>query len=532
MTRRTRIALLGLLLVAAYLRIQGIRWGIPNAERFTTLYIDEYTPLHLLTNMQPSKLDFNPHHFVDPTFLYYQVGAALKLASMAGLVTPSANRNDYFAHPEKLGNVYLIGRSVVWVYGVLMVAIVFLLARIISGSEPTAFFSAGMYAIIPLAVLSCKIIEVGAPVSFYLGLTFFLLLKALSSRQPRWLLASAFCFGLSCSTKFTAMPAGILFVYAFWKIRPPLKVCAIACGLALLAFLIGTPYAIFDWPTFSWDFYRAFRQAHQTSAPPTLGFRLSPFRLYPASMGLPLFLLSVWGLVLQWRQRKDAGRMATLYLVPYLYMLGGSTTSGIRYLNETLPFLIPFAGLPLQHLWNSPRSIGKATAVVCGLAALSILPLTLAINRTQAHEMDPRDQASEWIRTHIPAGTHIGLYMEANFMTPGHLYMQYWKGQRYPAEFVRPPNYSVVAWDKIKERWPEPVKYIVHDNLLSTTLARKDPGDIANIIRWRKSMDQGFRPVRQFERTLSWGPFHYGLPAFPGWDWLIFFPTVMIYEKM
>ena len=35
-------------ILSGSLRLWGIQWGLPTTQRFTTLYVDEYTPLWVL----------------------------------------------------------------------------------------------------------------------------------------------------------------------------------------------------------------------------------------------------------------------------------------------------------------------------------------------------------------------------------------------------------------------------------------------------------------------------------------------------
>jgi hypothetical protein len=527
--RTTSWILAFLLLLSAGLRFYGNHWGLPNRERFTTLYIDEYTPLHWLSRMDVKKLDFNPRDFREPTFYYYQVGAALQLASWTGRVHLSKDQGAYLDHPEEYAKLYYIGRGLTALYGIALTALLFFIGRRIGGSDLHGLLAAGFYAVTPLAVLSAHVLDLGVPVAFWLGLTFFFLIKALQDRRLADLRIAALIAGLSLSTKYTAAPIAFTLLYALWHLKAAPKEWIVVPLLSLGGFVIGTPYLLFELPLFFKDMHDAVGN-HVVNAPRTLEQFLMPLRQYSFAVGSLLTCVCLIGLVRQLKERRPAATAALLYLVPYLFLLGKSEFNVTRYLNETLPFLLPFAGLAFAAIQGSRRSRRIMQAVVL-LLCLSEVPYTFAINRSLANQVDPRDEASAWIRAHIPAGAVVGLPTEANFMYPGHLYMQYWKGTRYPKEKVRSPDYRIVVWDPVNKTWPDrSMRFWVQHNLQSG-LGFKNPDYVAGLRRSAEEQRAGFHPIAVFHRSLRWGPFHYDLPASPGYDWIIFFPTITVYAK-
>jgi hypothetical protein len=520
--------LLLILLLGAGLRFTGNRWGLPNEHRFTTLYVDEYTPLHWLSRMHPRQLDFNPHDFRVPTFFYYQIGAALQLASTLKQVTITSDQTYYLQHPGEYARLYLTGRTLTALYGITLIVLMFFLGKKISGSEEGGLLDALFYAVVPLAVVSCHVIDVGVPVSFWLGLCFLSLISAADTPRSHWLWIGALAAGLSFSTKYTSAPVFLLVGYTLYRTKAPFWMWSAAAAACAAGFLIGTPYALLDHTQFLADFKQLSAQ-HAVNAPHSWRQLLAPFTQYPFAVGTVLSGACAWGIVRQAGEKRPAAILAALFLVPYLFLLGKSPFHITRYLNETLPFLLPFAAVPFLNLNGRNRWIVRTLLLIL---CLSRVPYTLAINRSLASEKDPRDRASDWIVKTIPPQSTVGLEFEANFLTPGQLYMQYWKDRRYPASQIAPPNYHVVVWDEAHKRWPDQhMTWWVQNNLLYSGLGRKDFAEIAQVRADRDRMEQGFHAIQSFERDVSWGPFRYPLPPHAGWEWIIFFPKITLYSK-
>jgi hypothetical protein len=120
-----------------------------------------------------------------------------------------------------------------------------------------------------------------------------------------------------------------------------------------------------------------------------------------------------------------------------------------RYINETLPFLLPFAALPLLSLFQRPATRWKVVGLVFFILSLSGLPYSLALDRSLANEEAPQDRSSAWIASHIPPHSLIGLEAQPDSTNPGLLYMAYWKPYRYKHWDSTGPEYRFSLWQPI-----------------------------------------------------------------------------------
>lgn len=510
------------------LRLWGIHWGLPTQDRFTTLYVDEYTPLWVLHKMNPSHGDFNPHYSHNPTFFYYQVGAALAISQKLGYLTLNGEKSYYLDHPEEYAKLYLIGRLLCVAYGVAVTLVLFFLGEKISkGNAWAGLGVAFLHAVLPISVIQSHVIDTSIPASFWLAVTFLLLLQFKASHRLSWLWWGALCAGLSCSTKYTTLPVVPLVAYAAWESQRSLKFTAVALLLLGLGFVAGTPYMLLDVSNMITGFLEMFRSAAGTQSATSFARLWYPLAHYEYGVGIPLTFLCGVGLLLAGARARFAATLSVLFLAPFLFLLARSALHVSRYLNETLPFLLPFAALPFL-VTNQLRG-GGFLRVLLGLLCLWKVPYTLAVTRSLSSERDPRDQASDWIRANVPNGTNMGLEKEANFMMPAHLYMQYWKGNRHPVERATPPDVTFSVWDANGSRWnPQPPDYWVETNLFSRRVY-KNIRDEAAQTQDREGMRKGYQPVIRFERTIRCGPIRYSPPAVPGSDWQILLPELTIY---
>ena len=402
--------------------------------------------------MKPRQWDFNPHYSYNPTFLYYQLGVTLAVASKLGVISLGHDKNYFLAHPDVYGRFYLVARLLCVAYGIATTILLFFIGRRVTSSDVGGLWTALLYAVVPMSAIQCHVMDTSVSASFWLGLSFLGLMRACESPDNKWFYIGAFAAGLSLSTKYTGAPLVLLMIYTAWQRGHLWKGTLIAFVIAGIGYAIGTPYMILDAANMLQGLLGMSRSAAGTYLAPNLHTYAYALVPYGYAVGTVLSLLAVVGLAGQARHRKPAAILALLFLVPYLFLLMRSTVHIARYVNETLPFFLPFTACPLLILLENKSGIARMAAAVLALLCLSQAPYTLAIDRSLASDIDPRDQASEWI-TNNASGKRIGLEQEANFMMPAHLYMDYWKGIRYPDAFVLAPHYAYSRWDPDTMRW-------------------------------------------------------------------------------
>ena len=145
--RSFRLALSGVLLLAAALRLWGLRWGLPDATHLFSYHPDEFHSLRGILSL--SQGDLNPHFFNYGSLYLYLVSAACVVAH-GGLVAGL----DVATLPEAIRAFTLDARIVSALAGIATVYVVGLIGTRIA-SRAAGLVAALALAVMPLHVLNC-----------------------------------------------------------------------------------------------------------------------------------------------------------------------------------------------------------------------------------------------------------------------------------------------------------------------------------------------------------------------------------------
>jgi hypothetical protein len=201
------------------------------------------------------------------------------------------------------------------------------------------------------------------------------------------------------------------------------RVFAVGLGLLSIAlgFLLGTPYAIFDLPTFlNWQAYdlRLYAQlGTDFFEGPSWLWHLR-FLLF--SENGVLLILAVFGAILAVKRLRWLGILLVSF--PVLHALSMSL-QGTRYDRTWLPmapFMCLLAAVAVAYAadWLSARQrnlAGRSTWVAAALTLVLIIPLGLgsAAMDILFTEKEVRVRALEWIEQNLPHGSHVAVEMSA-----------------------------------------------------------------------------------------------------------------------
>jgi dolichyl-phosphate-mannose-protein mannosyltransferase len=327
---------------------------------------------------------------------------------------------------------YLIGRTLTALMGTATILVVYALGARLYG------VSVGVVASLFLTVNLLHIrdshyITTDVPLTFLLAVAVLFAVRYWREGRIRDALWSGLFAGLAASMKYPGgmallplvlghllrdRPAGPAWRDARSLVSPPLLGAGL---LALVGFLVGTPYAVLTPVAFVRGVLSELREVHTVQFGNEADMNAYLFHLlhsFPEGMGWPLFLLALGGLVIAlWRH----GRPELILLafpVPYFLLIGTWSSRFERYTLPLLPFLTLLAaaglvtaaqvvrargGLRLAR-WSPGPGPGLALAV-----ALLVAPEVVRI--VQWHLLiarpDTRAVAGQWIEREIPNGARI-----------------------------------------------------------------------------------------------------------------------------
>lgn len=380
--------------MAFCLRGAGIDFGLPMAEA---------RPDEMTIAFQAMKFgtgDLNPHSFNYPSLHKYVVfglfGGWYALGSVLG---EFEGKEDFL---REFFNGAVDFRLIMRAWSVVMgTAVVALVVRV----------SPWGGALLAVSFLPVRDSHFGVSDTMMVTLAVAAVLAAVRSLDTgdrRWVVASAVLAGLATSTKYNAGLTAIPLAMAAWHQGGAVAV-ARAGGVMVVAFLLGTPYALLDVATFQRDFLYEVRHlgsGHFVDVGNGWGHHLGTILL---TWGAAPLLFALAGMLAT--VREGALRAAVLYSFPVAYYatIGGGETAFFRYILPVFPFLCIAAGNLLGRL-RPPIAI----PLVIGLAA----PTTWASFQVDRLFLagDTRDAMGRWIEAEVPTGAvivHAGAYTAA-----------------------------------------------------------------------------------------------------------------------
>jgi len=399
--------MVGLLLMAAVLRLSGVAWdggiGAHPDERYLVGVSEAMA--------WPSRLD---PLTVDPAFPYGHLPLYLFL------LLGGADR-------------LMAARLLTGLLDVGTVALAAALACLLAGCQTgpaagrrAALLTALFLALMPLHVQQAHFATADVPLAFFS--TGALLFAARATvRHPAqreatvWLAGIWTGLALSCKAgaALLVVPLVVSGVLGARGRREWVRRSIGALGAALTTFAVTNPFAVWEFPRFLNNVAAQIALARgAVLVPYTLQYRGTWPYLYPAAqqliwgMGPVLGLLGLSGLV--WTVGRAArGRLrpaewvVLTWALPFFAFTGGLYVKFPRYLLPLTPILAAYAAQALESGSCQPRLRPFCVA----LRPLAILPvawisLALVVSYHQPH---PWVVASEWIRAHLPPGVVIAV---------------------------------------------------------------------------------------------------------------------------
>lgn len=341
----TRLALLGIIVVALALRLWGITAQLP-----WQFHPDEGHYVWKAVAMVEDG-NLNPKYFRNPSLYTYLLFAEFKLLDLLALPLDRLGATWESLRPPSL--YALLGRLTTALFGTATVYVVYRLGLELLG-KAAGLLGAFLLATCFLHVRDSHFATNDVPATFFLTLSvlFSALLARAGQAGPapraglRYALLAGLFGGLATSTKYNAgfFVAPLLVAWALAQGRRASRPRALAqlgaAGLvALAAYLAGTPFTVLAWPAFLADFraqQRFAREGWEGQGPEPVG--LLYLDALSQGLGWVVLGLAVVGFLLMARRRPAAALLAAYPLVYVAFMLGVKLFF-VRFAVPVAPFL-------------------------------------------------------------------------------------------------------------------------------------------------------------------------------------------------
>ena len=390
--RECFIVLLIPLAIAVGLRFSGIAWGAP--ER-VDLHPDEIK--YVIGHAQSVSWSHPDPGFLNyPSFLCYSTALVNGFLKMIGLV-----------HAD--WQIYLVGRSISAVYGVLTCAVVFLLAGELGFSLLGAFLASLFMAILPLHVWESHVAVTDVMMTFWIMVTLYASVRLIRHTRPRDFIFAGLALGLAVGSKYTAALAGIAPVTALIVGKKPMGesvrgLCLLGLA-ALAACFVVTPFSFLHFKELlaAMSYENAHVHGHHSGfSVPAVGpqYRRYVYELaaaWPFSLGMALYLGAAAGAIWAMARWKKEYAVVAAFAVLFFGVVGGWTFKPLRY---TLPLQV--IGVLPAALWMADwmmssdrfkRGFGVAVAIF-----VAVYTFAFTCSTTRRFANDTRMQATEWLK--------------------------------------------------------------------------------------------------------------------------------------
>lgn len=456
------LTLLAIILLALILRVYGLHFGLPYMYK-----ADEKATLHPAANMVATG-DPNPHFFTYPS-LYIYLQAIIRLLVKL-FTTPWRDGLS----PEQRHTIFVLaGRLLTAALGISTVFLTYLAGERLFNTR-TGLVAASLLAVTFLHAQYSHYVTPDVPSAFFtMGCALFAARALHTDKRIDYLLA-AMAAGLASGTKYNAGLVLILALLAYLLNRTrPREFFTLNLALiilvALLTFLVVTPYSLLDARTFLADM-RGIMDHYTTGHPGFEGtdnWRYYIAYLFNEGLGIPLALTSALGFfyVISKHTKND------LFLLPfpltYYLMLSAVPVRFVRNLMPILPFLALFGGRGLDSLftWMEGKRPLRGGAIAALLTLLLVIHPTAKIVRYDhlLTQKDTRTSALEWVEEHIEPQSKIALeihgppldhtkYVLATFWSLSDNELEWYRAQGF--DYLVASSYMYSRFLEEEERYP------------------------------------------------------------------------------
>ena len=429
---RSYIYIAFILLIALSLRIWGLNYDLPYIY-----HPDEPLSLSII---QPIFItsDPNPHFFEYPSVFYYLNALAYIPYYLAGkLLGIFTSRTDILppmtlimgVSKAQLPSTIIMGRMITVIFGIGCVALTYAIGKQLTGKTSIGLIAALMLAVAYPNVSLSRFISPDTFVVFFATASFLASVMIYQQGKTKYYLIAGICVGLTASTKYNGglivLPMILAHFLRYGKLALKQRNIYLALLLCGVGFLIGTPFAVLDFPTF-WAGMKFQAFHYSTGHPGMEGNTLKFYLDYMWRTGGILYILSILGIFQGIYARSKEIILLSSFPLVYFVFINLMVVRNDRTFLPLTPFLFILAASFLVYLFNksaelvSKRKQNIIQIILYGISIIALLyPLFFLVNKTiLLTSPNSRETSRIWIEDNLPAGAKIAIESYSPFVDP------------------------------------------------------------------------------------------------------------------
>ncbi len=427
-----------ILLVAISVRLWGISYDLPYIY-----HPDEPVSINIIQSIFKTG-DLNPHFFDYPSlFFYINALAYIPYYFFGKLLGIFTWRSDILAPivfvmgvaKAQLPSSVMLGRMITLIFGVGTVGITYLIGWRLTGKRIIGLLASLMLAVNITNVSLSRYITPDTFVTFFTTVAFLASIFIYQQGKTRWYIIAGIFVGLAASTKYNGglivLPMILAHFLHYGKgaiLHKNLYIGLLMCGVG---FLVGTPYALLDFPSF-WAKMTGdtlhYSSGHEGMEGDTLKWYLN----YAWNTGSIIYLFSILGILRGIYYRSKEIILLSVFPVAYFVFINFFIVRNDRTFLPLTPFLFLLAASFVEFLISKstqvvsrPWRIGSRVFLGCLFLTAFMLPASLTIDRTlELTSENSRELSRAWIDENLPAGAKIALEAYAPFVDPARFSVQ------------------------------------------------------------------------------------------------------------
>jgi 4-amino-4-deoxy-L-arabinose transferase-like glycosyltransferase len=415
------ISIFLILLLAFIVRWIGLGFGLPDDFRPDERNIVEAAIKFGATG------DFNPHVFVYPSLYYYVLFIVdLVYYVILFLFYQTGWQQFWYTPLSEPTAIVTLARLTTVFFGVGTVYLLYRLGKD-AYNKQVGLLAAVFLSLTYLHVRDSHFGTTDVPTTFFFTLALWFAIRLFQKPELKNYLWFGLSAGLAIGTKYNTGMILVALLTSYYLFIRKINISAkesrkkysyylaIAIFASGFAFIISTPFALFDFPTFKSDFMANVHNLRYGHRGIDLGlgwwYHLK-FTLYHG-LGLPYLFAAGIGLAYALWKRTEMDYIIVLQTICYYVWISSGKTVFVRYLIPLMPLVAILTARWASEVFDT-FSVRKPHMKYIGLGVISVIILSVSIYNLCYFDYlllqkDTRTLAKEWIETIFPPRTKIAM---------------------------------------------------------------------------------------------------------------------------